>query len=290
MNYTYIAGIKKALEYIESHLQDELNVSEIAKQANCSPFYFQRIFGLLCGMPLGEYVRNRKLAVAGSELQKTKGKVIDIALKFGYDSPESFTRAFTKFHGVTPSQAKKKNTVLRSFSALSVKLLLKGGNFMNYKIVEKEAFYVLEKVSKHTVANDENNKTIPEFWARCREDGTVQRLLEKTTDGTFLFGICYAQKENTDTFNYSVAALCDKDTAVPDGFEKTLIPTRTWAVFECVGAMPTAIQDLWREIVSEFFPASGYVPTQEFDIEAYADGDMSAANYHSQIWVPVQKK
>ena len=150
----YATGLQRALEYIEQHLQDETDISQIAKQAACSPFYFQRIFGLLCGMTLGEYIRNRRLAIAGSELQNKDQKVIDIAFKYGYDSPESFTRAFTKFHGVTPSQVKKGNCKLRSFSPLSVNLILKGGFIMNYKIVEKEAFCVLEKVSRHSVSDE----------------------------------------------------------------------------------------------------------------------------------------
>lgn len=288
MNFTYIKGMEKALDYIEKHLDDELNFSEIAAQANCSSFYFQRIFGLICGVSLGEYIRNRRLAIAGSKLQNSNCKVIDIAFKYGYDSPESFSRAFTKFHGVSPSQVKKGNSALRSYTPLSVKILLKGGNFMNYKIKQKEAFYVLEKVSKHTVDNGENNKTIPDFWTQCRNDGTMDVLLKNATDKTFVFGICYAPKNDEKVFDYSVAVLCKASATVPDGFRKTLIPARAWAEFECVGAMPNAIQDLWRSIVSEFFPASSYQPTCEFDIEAYTNGDMSAADYKSEIWVPVQ--
>lgn len=288
MNYTYVVGIEKALDYIETHLTEELNISQIAKQADCSPFYFQRIFGLLCGMTLGEYIRNRKLALAGSELQNTDSKVIDVAFKYGYDSPESFSRAFAKFHGVTPSQAKKSGVRLRSFSALSVNLILKGGVFMNYKIQEKEAFYVLEKVSEHSVADGKNKKSVPAFWAQCHKDGMVKTLLQAATD-EFVYGICYGQSQNEDTFDYSIAVACQKDVQVPQGFEKRLIPSRTWAVFECIGAMPNAIQEMWNKIVSEFFPTSGYRPTYEMDIEVYPDGDTDSADYRSEIWVPVRK-
>lgn len=160
---------------------------------------------------------------------------------------------------------------------------------MNYTIKEKDAFYVLEKASTHSIVNEENKTSIPEFWTQCHKDGSVRTLLGNTTDDTFVFGICYAPKENSDLFEYSIAAICDKDAPIPKGFRKNQIPARTWAVFECVGAMPAAIQELWHAIVSEFFPTSGYRPTCEMDIEAYPDGDMDSPNYRSEIWVPVEK-
>lgn len=285
----FAAAIQKALDYIEQHLEDETDVSEIARRAACSPFYFQRIFGLLCGITLGEYIRNRRLALAGSELMNSDNKVIDVALKYGYDSPESFTRAFTRFHGVTPSEAKKGGCILRSFSPLSVNLTLKGGIVMNYKIIDKKEFYVLEKVSVHSLNGGKNKKSVPAFWTQCHNDGTVNSLLSVTADKTFIFGICYGQKEQADTFEYSVAALCGENTPVPVGFRKNTIPARSWAVFECVGAMPDAIQETWRAIVSEFFPTSKYRPTYEMDLEAYTDGDMNAEDYRCEIWVPIEK-
>ena len=100
-------GIQKAINYIEEHITDELDMAEVASQAACSPYYFQKIFGILCGITVGEYIRNRRLTLAGSELMKTDAKVIDTALKYGYESPESFTRAFTRFHGVTPTEPKE---------------------------------------------------------------------------------------------------------------------------------------------------------------------------------------
>lgn len=286
----YISGIQSALDYIESNLTEPLDYAEIARKAACSEFYFQKIFAVLCGMTLGEYIRSRRLTLAGSELRSADKKVIDVALKYGYESPESFTRAFVKFHGIPPSEAKKEGAALKSFSPLSVKLTLKGGNMMNYKIIEKEAFYVLEKASRHSVENAENKATIPEFWTTCRKDGTVETLLKSTNDRTYLFGICYNSAENQKEFDYSIAAICGNDTPVPAGYRKNLIPARTWAIFECVGAMPKAIQELWHSIVTEFFPASGYHPTYELDIEAYPDGDMNSPSYRSEIWVPVLKR
>lgn len=287
----WLTGIQNAINYIEEHLTEEIDYEEVAKEAACSNFYFQRIFGILCGISLGDYIRNRRLTLAGDELSASDDKVIDIALKYGYESPESFTRAFARFHGVTPSEAKKDGSKLKSFSRISVKITLSGGSVMNYKIVEKEAFDIIEKVETHSVEDSANAKSIPDFWTRSYNDGTIKILFDTTNDRTYIFGVCYGNlPENAKTFNYSLAAKCDKNTVVPEGFRKNTIPARTWAVFECKGAMPNAIQDLWHKIVSEFFPTSSYKPTYEMDIEAYSEGNMSDPDYYSEIWIPVVKK
>ena len=287
----WITGIQNAINYIEEHLTEEIDYEIVAKEASCSSFYLQRIFSILCGMTLGDYIRNRRLTLAGNELSAADDKVIDIALKYGYESPESFTRAFSRFHGVTPSKAKKDGSKLKSFSRLSVTITLSGGNIMDYKIIEKNAFDIIEKVEAHTVENSENAKSIPDFWMRSHNDGTVKTLLDTTTDRTYIFGVCYGNlPENAKTFDYSIAAKCDNNTVVPEGFRKNTIPARTWAVFECKGAMPNAMQDMWHKIISEFFPTSGYQPTDEMDIEAYTDGNMGSPDYRSEIWVPVIKK
>ena len=147
----WITGIQNAINYIEEHLTEEIDYEIVAKEAACSSFYLQRIFSILCGMTLGDYIRNRRLTLAGNELSAADDKVIDIALKYGYESPESFTRAFSRFHGVTPSEAKKDGSKLKSFSRLSVKITLSGGNIMDYKIIEKDAFDIIEKVESHPV-------------------------------------------------------------------------------------------------------------------------------------------
>lgn len=287
----WLTGIQNAINYVEAHLTEDIDYTQVAKEAACSNFYFQRIFGILCGISLGDYIRNRRLTLAGGELSATDTKVIDIALKYGYESPESFTRAFSRFHGITPSEAKKDGSKLKSFSRLSVKITLSGGSVMNYKIIEKEAFDIIEKVETHSIEDAENAKSIPDFWTRSHNDGTVKKLLDITTDRTYIFGVCYGNlPENAKTFDYSIATKCDENTEVPEGFRKNTIPARTWAVFECKGAMPNAMQDMWHKIVSEFFPTSSYKPTYEMDIEAYTEGNMGSPDYRSEIWVPVIKK
>lgn len=286
----WITGIQSAVNYIEDHITDELDYEEIARQAACSNFYFQRIFSVLCGMTLGEYIRLRRLTLAGSELSATDEKVIDVALKYGYESPESFARAFSRFHGITPSEAKRDGSRLKSFSRLSVQIILKGGNIMDYRIVEKEAFRVIEKAEIHSIVDSANVNTIPGFWERARKDGTISTLSGKSRMDGYIFGICYGNpRTDAKTFEYAIGAVCAEDCVAPEGYRISEIPARTWAVFECRGAMPDAIQNLWHRICAEFFPTSGYKPTYEMDIEAYTEGDMSSPDYRSEIWVPVIK-
>ena len=138
----WIYGIQKALDYVETHLTEEIEYGEVAKQAYSSSFHFQRVFSILCGYTLGDYIRMRRLTLAAEELIRTDEKIIDIALKYGYNTPESFTRAFSSFHGITPTQERRGENI-RSFSKLSVKLILSGGNTMNYRIEKKDAFKVV---------------------------------------------------------------------------------------------------------------------------------------------------
>ena len=286
----WINGIQNALDYIENHITDKLDYSEIAEQAYCSVFYFQRIFNALCGMTIGEYIRNRRLTLAGSELSSLKSKVIDVAFKYGYESPESFTRAFTKFHGITPSEARRNGSGLKSFSRLSVKIIMKGGNTMNYRIVEKQAFKVLGKTETHSIDESQNKNTIPNFWDKAHRTGVIETLLKKASDKTYVFGICRGNTHtNKEVFDYSIAVECNECTEIPKGYNVIEIPARTWIIIECMGAMPEAIQKLWHELCTEFFPTSEYKPTYEMDIEAYPSGNMTSPDYTCQIWIPIEK-
>ena len=161
---------------------------------------------------------------------------------------------------------------------------------MKYTIVKKEAFYVLEKVERHSLEKGQNLKTIPMFWNRANADGTVDKLSALASDKTYVFGICYGEIAKDKTFPYSIGVECGEGTVVENGFRKNLIPASTWAVFECKGAMPGAIQETWKKIYTEFFPNAEYEPTKEVDIEAYPDGDVDSSDYQCEIWIPVVKK
>ena len=285
----WISGMQKALDYIESHLTEDIDYEMVARKSFSSVFHFQRVFSILCGYTVGEYVRLRRLSLAGAELAGGNSKVIDVALKYGYDSPDSFAKAFQKFHGITPSNARYHGKMLKSFSRLSIKISLEGGSTMNYKIEEKDGFYVMEKVEKHSTENGENLKSIPNFWDRAAEDGTIDKLQEINSGDGYTFGICYGGSSEDKSFDYSIAVKCAEDAEVPRGFRKSRIDAKRWLIFDCVGPMPDAIQDTWRRIVSEFLPTSTYKPTYEMDVEVYADGDVSGDDYRSEIWIPIKK-
>lgn len=139
----WIEGFQKSIDFMEQNLTEEMNIEEIAGKAALSPFYYQRIFGALCGMTVGEYIRARRMTLAAQELAGAEVKVIDVAVKYGYDSPDSFAKAFQRFHGITPSQAREPGAPLRSFAPMHIKITLEGGNMLDYRIVEKAPFTIV---------------------------------------------------------------------------------------------------------------------------------------------------
>lgn len=140
--------IGDSIQYIENHLLDDISVEDIAKHIGISSFYYQKGFSMLCGFTVAEYIRNRRLASAGNEVIGTDHTIIDIALKYGYDSPDSFTKAFTRFHGSTPTAVRKDNVMLKSFAPLKIKVHLEGGYLMDYRI-EKKASLLSSPTQKH---------------------------------------------------------------------------------------------------------------------------------------------
>jgi len=283
----WVEGMTNAISYIEDNLTEDLTASDIAKQAFVSAFYFQKAFAMLCGFTVGEYIRQRRLTLAGSELAATDGKIIDIALKYGYDSPDSFTKAFTRFHGVTPSAVRKGEAIIKSFAPLKIKLTLEGGFIMDYKIVEKAAFTVMG-VSKR-FNYDAGYAEIPQFWTEHYQTGKG-----KTVCG--MYGICIDEGVSGKEFDYMIADNYLPWNEIPEGFSARTIPAYTWAVFPCKGAMPKALQDVNTKIFSEWLPnckdyeiAAGYSIEMYTPVDDYKNG-MQDENYYSEIWVPVKKK
>ncbi|TWH59003.1 AraC family transcriptional regulator [Desulfitobacterium sp. LBE] len=283
----WIEGISDAINYIEDNITEALTIENIAKQAFVSSFYFQKGFAMLCGFTVGEYIRQRRLTLAGSELVSTDGKIIDIALKYGYDSPDSFTKAFLRFHGVTPTAVRKDGAMLKSFAPLKIKFSLEGGFIMDYRIIEKEAFTVMgaAKVFKYDTAGTE----IPKFWTEHYQTGK-----DKIVCG--MYGVCVDESMGSDEFEYLIADNYTTSSEIPDGFVTKVIPKHSWAVFACKGAMPTSLQNTNQKIFSEWLPnckdyeiAAGYNIEMYTNVADYPKGNQDE-NYYSEIWIPVQKK
>lgn len=290
----WISGIQNAIDHVEENICEPIDYDETAKRAYSSSFHFQRIFSAICGYSLGDYIRFRRLSLAGSELATTSSKVIDVAMKYGYDSPESFTRAFTRFHGVTPSQAKH-GAKLKSFSKLSVKLILQGGTIMDYRIEKKEAFDVILKQKRFPKAHEITTRQISEFWTECQQNGTIASICKYIPKNNVfqncIIGISFDAYPDTktDDFPYGIGAHYNGLPVDETDLAVKTVPAQTYAVFKCTGKMPQAFQKVYKYICTEFFPASKYRPGGT-EIEVYPSADTQTDDYTCEIWVSVEEK
>lgn len=272
----WIEGIQESIDFMEQNLTQALEIEAIAEKAALSPFYYQRIFGALCGMTVGEYIRSRRMTLAAQELSRKDAKVIDVALRYGYDTPDSFAKAFQKYHGITPSQAKEPGAPLRSFAPLHITISMEGGTMLDYQIVEKAAFTIVGV--KRRFHSDTSYQEIPKFWDEWMAQGEQRPIL-----GTF--GVCLDM--DGKEFDYWIADLYFPREEIPAGCKTRVISAGIWAQFPCT---IQTLQDTNTKIWSEWLPAlQGYSLAGDYDIEVYLppmDGkeEMSAA-----IWVPLKK-
>ena len=269
-------------------MEETFNIEDIAKVAYSSPFHFQRMFYMLTGVSVKDYIRKRRLTLAAQELAISKVKVLDVALKYGYDSPEAFAKAFRKAHGLTPSAARESGVQLKAFPRLSFHLSLKGDKEMDYRIEKRDAFTVIGQVEEMTTKDGENSHRIPKLWLESNANGTTDKLLEIGVDKDLL-GICSDMNHEKEVFSYWIAVEAAPDTE-PQGFATKVIPAASWAVFTSVGPMPDAIQQVWARIFQEWFPATGYEHTGGPEFELYLPGRPDAEDYRCEVWIPVMKK
>ena len=274
--YGWIEGFQKSIEFMERHLTEELRIEEIAETAALSPFYYQRIFGALCGMTVGEYVRARRMTLAALELNRKDVKVIDVAVKYGYDSPDSFAKAFQRFHGIAPSQAKEPGAPLRSFAPLHIKIKMEGGTMLDYRIVKKAPFTIVGV--KRRFHSDTSYQEIPKFWDEWLAQGEKRPVM-----GTF--GVCIDM--DGKEFDYWIADLYFPWEEIPEGCETRVIPESVWAQFPCT---IQTLQDTNTKIWSEWLPAlQGYSLAGEYDIEVYLPPKEGETEMTVFIWVPLKK-
>ena len=283
----WMAIIGNSIQYIEDHITEDITVEDVAKCVGVSSFYFQNGFAMLCGFSVSEYIRNRRLALAGNDLLVTEEKIIDIAMKYGYDSPDSFTKAFTRFHGVTPTSVRRGAVLLKSFAPLKLKISLEGGYLMDYKIVRKEEFTVIANAK--TFPYEGAKESIPQFWQEHFQSG-------KGAVVCGWYGINIDLEMGQENFEYLIADPYNPQKEVPEGFEIRTIPAFEWAVFPCRGAMPTALQDVNTKIYTEWLPAlkeyefaAGYCVEYYDDPTKYEKGTLDE-NYYCEIWIPIKKK
>jgi AraC family transcriptional regulator len=277
----WLEKMDDALAYIENNLEGMLDYNEIAKKACCSKYHFSRMFSSITGISLSEYIRRRKLSLAAFELQKGEQKIIDIALKYGYDSTDSFSRAFKKIHGVIPSKAKKNGIQLKAFPKLSLQIKIKGDVEMDYRI-EKLDFQFSVVGVKYPVKTKNAFRKIPKLWKEAKKSGITQKLIDMSWENPKcklegLLGICgEGASINEEEFNYFMGIRYEK--TVPEGMEKLIISKSTWAVFP-------NIVEAWKRLYNEWLPTSNYNLADLPCIECFYPPGHKPKH---ELWVPIK--
>ena len=271
-------GIQNALIFIEANLTGDLEVRDIAKKAYLSPFYFQRIFGAMCGISVGEYIRSRRLTLAGEELAGSDAKVIDVAAKYGYESPDSFNRAFRRFHGISPSAAKKAGARLISFAPVKITQTLEGGSMMEYRIVEKPPFTVMGVSRKFHP--ETSYQQIPEYWTEMFRQPDFPLM--------GVYGICIDDNGADGEFDYWIADNYIPWQEIPAGCKSMVIPGGTWAVFPC---RLRTLQDTNTRMWQQWLPGCReYRLSGSYNLEVYGPPcKEDPGESYVELWLPVEK-
>ncbi len=287
----WLDNMNCALDYIENNLQEKTNYEKIAKVACCSVYHFQRMFTFMADITLSEYIRRRKMTMAAFELQGRDVKIIDLALSYGYESPEAFTRAFQSLHGITPTAARSKGAKIKAFPRISFQISVKGACEMNYKIVEKEAFQVYGIEGVFNTDNGLNLKTIPEFWLEKINNGEFRKLVSSAGFPSIVNSICQYRKMDGTNFPYM---LCVIKTPLSDttGYTEVSVPKSTWAVFvnepHSIEETSDAVQSLIARIYTDWLPTANYELVEGYEFEMYYT-DSNSKSYE-EAWIRVKPK
>lgn len=273
---------------MEEHLLDNISYEDVARQVYMSSYHFHRTFRLFTGITPNEYIRNRRMSLAAQEMSISDVKVIDMAYKYGYDSPESFTKAFSRFHGISPSIAKRSGIQLKLYNRLIIKLIVEGGTMLDYKIVEKEPFKLIAKAEKfqNEIVNDDNNHEIRDFWNKSGKEGVFEELRRHSKERE-VYGACAPVSKESRYFEYGIGMVYD-ESDVPAGYRIWEVKPTLWAVFPCIGENGDCIGETWDRVYKEFLPGTDYDILDDVDLELYPE--KSGGNIFCEIWVPVIKK
>jgi AraC family transcriptional regulator len=281
----WLKRLNKAVDYIENNLCGTVNIDEAARIACCSAYHFQRMFSYISEVPLAEYIRRRRMTAAAFEIQSTNAKIIDIALKYGYESPTSFNRAFQSIHGISPVNARSEGIVLTAYPRMSLSVVIKGNSAINYRIEKKEAFRIIGIKKNLKTDIEKNFKSVPLFWKNTKKSPIFPKLCKLiTSDFPKILGVTVY--ENKDNFYYYIAVKSNE--TLPGTLEYT-VPASSWVVFECNGSAPDSLQKQYRQFYTEWLPTSGYNYEFSLEIEAYPDGNPNSETYKSELWFPIKK-
>ncbi|CAH0293066.1 AraC family transcriptional regulator [Peribacillus sp. Bi134] len=287
-----LKNMNGAIKFIEENLTNEIDFKEVARIAYCSEYHFKRMFSFLAGISLSEYIRRRRLTLAAFELKDNNIKVIDIAIKYGYSSPDSFARAFQHLHGITPSEARSNGHSLKAYPPMSFQLSIKGGSEMNYRIEEKEAFHIIGIKKRVPIIFNGVNPEIASMW-KSLDEKTINEL--KHLSNVEPLGLLSASAnfsegrlEEKGELDHYIGAATTREC--PENLTQLKVDASTWAVFEAVGPFPETLQNVWGRIYSEWFPSSNYEQREGPEILWNENKDITSPTFRSEIWIPVMKK
>jgi len=287
-----LKNMNGAIKFIEENLTNEIDFKEVARIAYCSEYHFKRMFSFLAGISLSEYIRRRRLTLAAFELKDNNMKVIDIAIKYGYSSPDSFARAFQHLHGITPSEARSNGYSLKAYPPMSFQLSIKGGSEMNYRIEEKEAFHIIGIKKRVPIIFNGVNPEIASMW-KSLDEKTINEL--KHLSNVEPLGLLSASAnfsegrlEEKGELDHYIGAATTREC--PENLTQLKVDVSTWAVFEAVGPFPETLQNVWGRIYSEWFPSSNYEQREGPEILWNENKDITSPTFRSEIWIPVMKK
>ncbi len=298
----WVMGLQRAIDYIEDHLTEAVDYETAAAQSFSSSYHFQRVFSILCGFTVGEYIRCRRLSLAGMELAAGGAKVIDIALKYGYESPDSFAKAFQRFHGILPSQARNGSGQLKSFSRLVLKFSLEGGQVMNYRVEKKPEMTFTGYKRRFTGTPAERMDQESDFYVSTRANQYILKGLSRDCDT----GYNILRGYDDEGYDFYIASILDEWSANhldkvlgeedAKRFEKIVVPEGMYLLCETERTRyPTLLfEELRKKAVSEWLPSSGYELANAPEISVFhwfyrhGDAEVNDSRY-IELWIPIVK-
>ncbi|AZP15043.1 AraC family transcriptional regulator [Streptomyces aquilus] len=251
--------LNQAMEHIECRLDQDIEVAELARVAATSEYHLRRMFSALAGMPLSEYIRRRRLTLAGADVLASRTTLLEIAVRYGYGSGEAFARAFRAMHGVGPNEARRTGAALSSQPRMAFRLVVEGSSSMRYRVVDKADFSVVGLKKRVPLVHAGPNQAIIDFVRGIDPQivERLQRLSDQEPEG--IVAVCDdldpSRAEGTELDYYHAVIT---SAAAPEGTTALTVPAGTWAVFATSGPAPQAIQELWRDVFTEWFPSNPY--------------------------------
>jgi len=282
--------LNQALDHLDAHLDREVDMGEVARTAAVSEYHFRRLFSALAGMPLPVYVRRRRMTLAGAEVLAGELTLLDIALRYGYGSGEAFARAFRSVHGIGPGEARRTGAALTAQPRMSFRVVVEGSTTMRYRIVEKERFRVVGRKARVPLVHEGLNAAGTAHVESLDKQAVIRMkaLADGEPEGVLsaVVHLSDSREEGTEA-DYWVGVATGPGTTA-EGFDALDVPAGTWAVFDNHGPYPSALQELWRDVFTQWFPSNPYSPRPGPELLRTRPVQIGAAT-DSQVWVPVER-